>query len=245
MSPPVLDRRALLGRLEIFSELGPAELDAVVAATRAKVFAAREVVVRQGDPAEMAFAVVYGRLKVVTTSSGDQQTVLGVLREGEIFGELAILDGGVRSATVIAIEPTLLLGIDRRKLHALLIREATVSYKLLRVLARRLRQVNESRGVLDVPARLAKQLIQLAEEDGERIGRRIRLRTELSQRELGAMIGATRESVNKTLAAFVKRGVLQAEGKQLVILDEEALRAMAEGGGAGEASLRKPRGGAG
>ena len=226
--PPAVDRRALLGRLPLFSELAPSELDAVVAVTRAELFASREVVVRQGEPAETAFAVVYGRLKVVAAEGSGHEAVVAVIRKGEVFGELAILDGGVRSATVIAIAPTLLLAIDRRKLHALLLKEATVSYKLLLVLARRLRQATGARELLDVPARLAKQLLQLADDDGERIDGGVRLRTELSQRELGAMIGATRESVNKNLALLTRRGVVRAEGKQLVVVDVHALRAAAD-----------------
>jgi CRP-like cAMP-binding protein len=231
MALPVIDRRALLGRLPLFSELAPAELDAVVAVTRARLFAARDVVVRQGEPAEMAFAVVYGRLKVVRASGSGTEAVVAVLRKGEVFGEIAILDGGARSATVIALAPTLLLEIDRRKLHALLLKEPTVSYKLLLVLARRLRQSIGSREVVDVPARLARQLIQLADDDGEPVTDGVRLRTELSQRELGAMIGATRESVNRNLAALARRGVVRLEGKQLVVVDVAALRAVAAGSG--------------
>jgi CRP/FNR family cyclic AMP-dependent transcriptional regulator len=229
MAVPTLDRRALLGRLPIFAELAPAELDAVVAVTRAKVCAAREVVVRQGEPADTAFVVVYGRLKVLTTWGAGPESVVAVLREGDLFGELAILDGGARSATVMALEPTLLLAIDRRKLHALLQKEPTVSYKVLLVLARRLRKLLDAREVRDVPARLAKQLVQLAGDDGEVVAGGVRLRTELSQRELGAMIGATRESVNKNLAALVKRGAVRPDGKQLVV-DVAMLRAVVQGG---------------
>jgi len=241
MPPAVVDRRALLGRLPLFSELAPAELEAVVAVTRAELFAARAIVVREGEPAEAAFAVVYGKLKVVTASRSGHEAVVGVLRKGEVFGELAILDGGTRSATVIALVPTLLLAIDRRKLHALLLKEATVSYKLLLVLARRLRQLVGAREVLDVPARLAKQLIQLADDDGEQVTGGVRLRTELSQREIGAMIGATRESVNKNLALLAKRGVVRSDGRQLVV-DVPALRAFAGGlRDAGDAPTMKGR----
>lgn len=228
MASPAVDRRELLERLELFSELAPAELDAVVVVTRAELFVPRDIVVRQGEPAETAFAVVYGRLKVVTTGGSGQESVVGMLRKGEVFGELAILDGGARSATVIALAPTLVLAIDRRKLQALLLKEPTVSYKLLRVLARRLRLAIDAREVLDVPARVAKQLLQLAQDDGERVPGGVRIRIELSQRELGAMVGATRESVNKTLAGFAKKGMVRAEGKQLVVLDGGALRQVVE-----------------
>jgi len=229
MSGPAIDRRALLRRLPLLSELAPAELDAVAAVTSAKVVAAREVVVRQGEPAEMAFAVVYGRLKVVTAYGTPHEAVVAVLRKGEVFGEIAVLDGGPRSATVAALVPTLLLAIDRRKLHALLKTQATVSYQLLLVLARRLRGLSGAREVFDVPTRLAKQLVQLADEDGERVEGGVRIRTELSQRELGAMIGATRESVNKNLATLARRGIVRSDGRQLVILDEHQLRAAAGG----------------
>ena len=224
-----IDRRALLARFPVFAELAPAELDAVVAVTRSKLCPARSVIVRQGEPADSAFVVVYGRLKVVTASGGDHESVIAVLRAGDLFGELAILDGGTRSATVIALEPTLLLAIDRRKLHALLPKEPTVSYKLLIVLARRLRKTMDARERRDVPARLARQLARLADEDGEVVGGgAVRLKMELSQRELGAMIGATRESVNKNLAALVKRGAVRTQGKSLVV-DLALLREVAEG----------------
>jgi CRP-like cAMP-binding protein len=239
MPPPTIDRRALLERLAIFSELAPAELDAVVAVTSAKVFAARQVVVREGEPAEMAFAVVYGRLKVVKASGSGHEAVLAVLRKGEVFGELAILDGGVRSATVIALAPTILLAIDRRKLHALLQKEATVAYKLLLMLARRLRRLGGAREAPDVPTRLAKQLVQFAEDDGERVADGVRLRTELSQRELGGMIGATRESVNKNLAALVRRGLVRTDGRQLVVVDLDALRAFTGNAPQGVAPVRR------
>ena len=134
--------------------------------------------------------------------------------------------------------PTLLLAIDRRKLHALLLKDATVSYKLLLVLARRLRRLMGTREVLDVPTRLAKQLIQLADDDGEPVHGGVRLRTELSQRELGAMIGATRESVNKNLAALARRGAVRSDGRQLVV-DVPALQAVA--GGARDTAVRRRR----
>ena len=242
MPPPVVDRRALLGRLPLFSELAPPELDAVVAVTRrdalrrrATSSCARES--RRRWPSRSCT----GRLKVVTRRGSRQEAVVGVLRKGEVFGELAILDGGARSATVIAIAPTLLLAIDRRKLHALLVKEPTVSYKLLIVLARRLRQLIGAREVLDVPARLAKQLMQLADEDGEHVADGVRLRTELSQRELGAMIGATRESVNKNLAALAKRGVVRSDGRQLVVVNPAALRAAAGGARRAAGSTRRAR----
>ncbi len=231
MALPPLDRRALLGSLPIFAELAPAELDAVVAVTRAKVCPAREVIVRQGERADTAFVVVYGRLKVVTSSGTGHEAVIAVLRGGDLFGELAVLDGGMRSATVTALEPTLLLAIDRRKLHALLLKEPSVSYKLLLVLARRLRGLLDARESRDVPARLANQLVRLADDDGEAVDGGVRLRTELSQRELGAMIGATRESVNKNLAALAKKGALRSEGRRLVV-DVDKLRAIADGSNA-------------
>jgi len=229
VKPPSLpETRKLLAHLELFAGLEPTELDGVVALTRARMFAADDVVVRQGDPANAAFAVAYGRLKVLSAGDRGKETALGLMGRGDVFGELSILDGGTRSATVIAVEPTLLLEIERVRFHALLRTSPAVAYKMLCVVARRLRRLSERTedATLDVYTRLSKRLVQLAEQYGarQRDGS-IRLTLSLDQRELGELLGTSRESVNKNLRLLRTQGLAEWTKDHVVIRDLERLRA--------------------
>ena len=223
----------LLARLELFSGLDPEELASVVALTRARLFQTGDVVVRQGERAESAFAVAYCRLKVVSTSESGKELGLSLMGAGEVFGELSILDGGTRSATVVAVEPTLLLEVDRAKFHALLRRSPEVSFKLLGVLAKRLRRLSERTedAALDVYTRLAKRLLQLAEEYGKpQDDGTIRVALSLDQRELGELLGTTRESVNKNLRRLRAQGIAEWSKDHVVVRDLSRLRKAAAPG---------------
>lgn len=231
-SPSRVETGKLLARLELFAGLAPEELESVVRLTRPRLFEPGEVVVRQGEPAEAAFAVAYGRLKVTTASDAGKELGLSLMGAGEVFGELAILDGGTRSATVVAVEPTLLFEIDRAKFHALLRRSPEVSYKMLCVVAGRLRRLSERSedAALDVYTRLAKRLVQLAEQYGRREpDGTVRIGLSLDQRELGELVGTSRESINKNLRLLRERGLAEWSKDHVLVRDLEKLRAMAKG----------------
>jgi CRP-like cAMP-binding protein len=226
--PLTIEHRKLLARLELFAGLEPDELESVVALTKPRMYAAGDVVVRQGDPADAAFAVAYGRLKVVTTGENGREAALGLMGRGDVFGELSIVDGGARSATVTVLEPSLLLVIERVRFNALLRTSPGVAYKMLCVVARRLRKLSERTedSSLDVYSRLSKRLVQLAEQYGEkqRDGS-VRIALSIDQRELGDLLGTTRESVNKNLRLMQKRGLAEWNKKHVVVRDLAGLRA--------------------
>jgi len=225
---PALDHEKLLGKLELLRELDAYELKTIANVTRPKLFKARQTVVRQGDVADAAFIIVHGRLEASTVGGDGKKAVLSVMGPSEVFGELAVLDGGPRSATVRAMEPTLVLAIERSGFEAALKKHPEVAWKISRALARRLRRLTErveDHTFLEVPQRLAKTLASLAEEHGKpgEKGFTI-LDLALGQRELGEMIGATRESVNKTLATFMKQGLVAKDGKRLLVRPAELRR---------------------
>lgn len=235
---PMLQRsrekyRALLAAIPLFEGLDETELGKVSALARVKNYPARAVVVRQGDPAAALFAIVRGRLKVVATGPDGNDTVLGIMGEREVFGEVALLDGGPRSATCSAVEACDLLEIDRTAFLELLRESPSISVKLLRVLAQRLRRLSqrsEDAAFLDVPSRLARSLLDLAARFGERPTPRapeIRISLRLSQQELGDLVGATRESVNKHLGDWTRQGVIKLEDGRLHILELESVRRLA------------------
>jgi CRP-like cAMP-binding protein len=222
----------LLGTIPLFAELSPEQLGIVAALAHVRSYSAREVVVSQGDPARSLFAIVRGKLKVSSCGPDGRDVVLGIMADGEVFGEVALLDGGMRSATCTAIEPSELLAIDREQFMALLEQTPAIAVKLLHVLSgrlRRLSQRSEDAAFLDVPSRLARSLLDLATRFGERRrpGSGVYISLKLSQQELGDLVGATRESVNKHLSDWKDQGFLQLEGGRMVISDLDSVRRLA------------------
>lgn len=223
----------LLRSIPLFEALTPEQLGKVASLARLRSCSIREVVVTQGEPADALFAIVRGRLKVASCAADGRDTVLGIMAEGEVFGEVALLDGGQRSATCTAIEPCELLVIDRVQFLELLEQSPGIAVKLLHVLSARLRRLSqrsEDAAFLDVPSRLARSLLDLATRFGER--RRepvngIYITLKLSQQELGDLVGATRESVNKHLSDWTRQGFLELQGGRMFISDIESVRRLA------------------
>ena len=225
--------QALLGSIPLFAGLDEQELVKVGTLAQVRSYPARAVVVTQGEPALALFVIMRGRLKVVSCGPDGRDTVLGIMGEREIFGEVALIDGGARSATCTAIEPCDLLAIERTQFLKLLSDSPEISVKLLYVLAQRLRRLSqrsEDAAFLDVPSRLARSLLDLAVRFGER-GREppssVRIGLKLSQQELGDLVGATRESVNKHLGDWTRQGILKVEAGRMVISDIESVRRLA------------------
>jgi CRP-like cAMP-binding protein len=233
MPAKILEKhQQLLASIPLFAELSAEQLSKVAALAEVRSFGAREVVVTQGDPARALYAIVRGRLKVSSCGPDGRDVVLGIMAEGEVFGEVALLDGGTRSATCTAIEPCELLAIDRQQFMELLDQTPGIAVKLLQVLSgrlRRLSQRSEDAAFLDVPSRLARSLLDLATRFGERraASSGVFLAIKLSQQELGDLVGATRESVNKHLSDWTRQGFLQMQNGRLVISDMDSVRRLA------------------
>lgn len=225
--------QTLLGAIPLFKELDADQLAKVAALAQVRSYASRAVVVSQGEPARALFAIKRGRLKVSSCGPDGRDTVLGIMAEGEVFGEVALIDGGARSATCTAIEPCELLVIDRLPFLELLEQSPSIAVRLLHVLASRLRRLSqrsEDAAFLDVPSRLARSLLDLATRFGEQ--RRapesgIFIALKLSQQELGDLVGATRESVNKHLKDWTRQGFLEVQGGRMIISDIESVRRIA------------------
>jgi len=225
--------QALLGSIPLFAGLSSEQLAKVEGLAEVRQYAGRAVVVNQGEPARALFAIVRGRLKVASCGPDGRDTVLGIMAEGEVFGEVALLDGGVRSATCTAIEPCELLVIERAQFLELLEESPAIAVKLLDVLAKRLRRLSqrsEDAAFLDVPSRLARSLLDLASrfgEGGRAPSKEIRISLKLSQQELGDLVGATRESVNKHLSDWTRQGFVRLQGGRMVISDIDSVRRIA------------------
>jgi CRP-like cAMP-binding protein len=234
MSAKVLEKHvALLQSIPLFAGLDRDQLGKIAALAKVQTFPPRAVVVSQGEAATALFAIVQGRLKVASCGPDGRDTVLGIMAEGEVFGEVALLDGGLRSATCTAIETCELLAIERSEFMTLVESSPSIAVKLLDVLAQRLRRLSqrsEDAAFLDVPGRLARSLCDLAARFGERLrapSNEIRITLKLSQQELGDLVGATRESVNKHLSDWTRQGLMRVQDGRMIISDIASVRRLA------------------
>ena len=228
MGRTVLDS---LKQIPMFSELQAGARSEIARLARARSYQARDQIFRQGDDSDSVFIIESGYLKVAVSGPNGSLSTLAVMGAGEIFGELSLLDGGPRSATVTAMTRTDVLVIDRGPFLHLIEAQPRLGIAIMGVLARRLRRVSERSDDLTgmrVANRLAKQLLSLAENHGLRVGpSRLRLAVKMSQRELGELVGATRESVNKHLRAWQEESILTEESGYLAITNLALLRSIA------------------
>jgi CRP-like cAMP-binding protein len=226
-------KRAHLANQELFRKLSERELDDLVQAVHVKRVAAREELCHKDDPGNQLYVIVEGLLKAQTTSAGGDDVVFSIMGPGEMFGELALFCGGKRTATVVAIQDSLLLLIDRRELFPFLRRHPDAAIKLLEVLALRVQNLTtrmEDTTFLNLPPRLGKRLLELAERYGKRTPEGLRIEMKINQTELGDLVATTRESINKQFRAWSEEGVAAMSGGFVTILDEDALRRIVEAG---------------
>lgn len=182
---------------------------------------------REGDPGDELYFISSGKIKLGRTATDGRENLLAVLGPGEIFGEMALFDPGPRNASATAVSETRLTGLKHARLKDIIHTTPEVSVQLLQALAQRLSRTNESLADLvfsDVPGRVAKALLDLADRFGRPAPDGILVAHELTQEELAQLVGASRETVNKALAEFVQRGWLRLENRAVVILDIQRLR---------------------
>ncbi|MHB8399611.1 MAG: Crp/Fnr family transcriptional regulator [Candidatus Limnocylindrales bacterium] len=220
-----------LSRCILFAGLSPADLASLEAEARVRRFRRGEVLFHQGDPGDALFIVARGAVKISLSSDDGDEAIITTARPGEFFGELALLDGAPRSATATALEPTETIVLSRLRFRELLATEPALRDALFATLARELRQLTthvQELHFLDITGRLAARLIRLAETDGaSSADGTIRLDAPLTQGDLGSMIGATRQTVNKLLGIFVDDKLLRLDHDAIVILDHDGLARLA------------------
>jgi CRP/FNR family transcriptional regulator, cyclic AMP receptor protein len=231
--PPTIagaERRRLLARCRLFQGLPAPDLDLLAARAPERRYAHGRPIFARGEPGSCMFAVAEGRVRLSVTSAEGREVLLAVLGPGEVFGELALLDGGPRSADATALGGCLLLSVDRRDLLPLLRRSPEAAAGLFEVVCARLRATNErleGAEAMPVAARLARLLLTLADREGA--GGRVD--PALSQGDLGRLAGASRQKVNLHLSRWTAEGVLARERGAIRVIDRGRLRDVAEAGG--------------
>jgi CRP/FNR family transcriptional regulator, cyclic AMP receptor protein len=226
---PIIDKRKLLEQHPLFGRLAPEDLDGLLAYMRVARFPRRTVLFRKGDPGTNMMVVQRGRVKVCTHSEDGRELVLNLFSPGEVFGEIALLDGSERTADAVTLDDCELLVLERRDFMPFLQRHPDACMRLIGVLCQKLRQTSEfleEALFLEGPSRLAKRLVHLAEAFGTPVAGGIRIDLQLSQQQLGSMVGMSRESMNKHLRQWRDEDLVRIEDGHYVITDLKALQAI-------------------
>ena len=184
------------------------------------------VLFHEGEPGDSLYIVLAGKVKLGRRASDGRENLVAVMGPSDQFGELSLFDPGPRTATAVAVTDVRIAVLPKDPLVHWVSERPQIALQLMRVIARRLRRTNTMLADLifvDVPGRVAKQLLQLAQKFGSVDGGQLRVTHDLTQEELAQLVGASRETVNKALADFAARGWLRLEGKSVVILDRDRL----------------------
>jgi len=227
-----IDKRAVFIGHPLFGSLPASDVERLVAYARVERFRRGGAIFHKGDEGTGLMAVLAGQVKISVPSVDGKEAVLNVIQAGSVFGEIALLDGRPRTADAVAMTDCDLLVLDRREFVPMLRDHPELALRLLELLCARLRRTSEQVEdvmFLDLEARLAKALLRLADEQG-RVGMPAAT-VRITQRELGQIIGMSRESTNKALREWQRRAWVRLVKGGVELRDRKALatRAMSAG----------------
>lgn len=209
----------------LFADLSDAEIERVAELARERAYPKGSVILFEDDPGDALYVVVTGSVKVVLIGEDGREVILSVLKEGEFFGEMALIDDEPRSAHVIAMEDANLLVLRREDFQQRLREAPGMAAGLLRALSRRLREADSKIGglvLLDVNGRVATLLLRMADEnDGIHITRR------LTHHTIAQMVGSSRETVSRTMRELAERDLIEVTRTAITIRNRRALETAA------------------
>lgn len=228
---PADGARAVLFQSGLFRQLGVGQRDALFARARVQKYTAQQTIFLMGSPGDSMLAVLSGTIRISVPSPDGKEVVLAILGPGEICGEIALLDGKERTADAKAATDCSVVVLERRDVLAFFGQHPDAWAKLVELLCERLRVADQQMAefaLSPVPVRLARALLRLAVADERTINGSAASRVHLTQRELGNIIGATRESVNKYLRAWQRKGYVRIGGRLIVITNRAAVESLIE-----------------
>jgi CRP-like cAMP-binding protein len=206
----------VLKEIELFSELNEHELQEVAATAQVKHLDSDTAIFHEGDTSDAIYITITGRVKIVTTSSDGKEFILTVLGAGQVFGEMGLLETAPRSASVITVTDVELLVIKREEFEHLMASSPGISRKLMTILSRRLRRANskmESLAYMDVAGRLARYLLDMALDHGQRLGNGWVVVRRPTHSDIAHSIGTSRETVSRLINEFEEGFGLVNKGK--------------------------------
>lgn len=215
------DKQAILRAHPLFGQLTADAISRLASYAHTKSFASGARIFEKGDPGSSLFAVGSGTVKISNQSTGGKDAVFNLIPAGGIFGEIALLDGQARTADAFALTNCELMVIDRRDFVPLVSQNPEIALKLIEILCQRIRRTSEQVEdvtFLDLPGRLAKTLLRLSADSGGQTRK-----VSITQREIGQMIGVSRESTNKQLREWEGNKWVKLERGSVVVLDRRPL----------------------
>ncbi len=210
------DVTSLLSKVDLFSDLDHEELAHVAGVVQLRSLAKDETIFNAGDPADAVYIIATGKVKIVVTSTDGRDFILTILGAGQVFGEMALLESAPRSAAVITASQVDVLTIRRKDFHQMLTSTPSISRKLLAILSRRLRRANskmESLAYMDVAGRLARYLLDLARDHGQKLGNGWIVVRRPTHTDIAHSIGTSRETVSRMINEFEESFGLVNKGK--------------------------------
>lgn len=226
----VESRIRLLRNQDLFRGLSEDGLRDLAESCHLRHLTDREELCHEGDDGSQIYLIVEGQIAAMTTGPEGDDVIFSVMRKGQLCGELALFMGGKRTATMVARAPTELLVINRRSLVPFLRNHPDAALEIISVLSRRVIRLSQQvadASFMNVPSRLAKNLLTLMHAEGREVDGGIVIEG-YTQRDLGNMVLASRESVNKVLARFTRANILTMKGRVITIHDSDALAGQIE-----------------
>jgi CRP/FNR family transcriptional regulator, cyclic AMP receptor protein len=218
---------AAMARSPLFQGIEPDELTRIAETMGRRRYRRMEVIFHEGDPGDSLHIVVAGRVKITRQSLDGDEAIIATLGTGESFGEVVLLDGAARSATATAMEPTETVVLTRANFERLVDGGSPFRWSLLGGVAHRIRRLTDQLAevhFLDIGGRLALTLTRLADEAAPGVGTDVRLARPLTQTDLAAMVGGTRQRVNQILGELADEGLIGLDAAGIVVRDVAALR---------------------
>lgn len=217
----------ILQQIPLFSSLNQSELEAIDRVSITKIFPKDKIILLEDEDGDTLFIIINGKVKVTTFSESGKEVIFSILNEGDFFGEMSLLDGKPRSATVVSMDDAKIQLIRRTEFYRLLEDHPRIALRLLEELASRLRKADErieSLAILDVTGRIAGILLQLAEDRGIEKNSEVLIQSRPTHQELANMVGTTRETVTRVLKQLEDKSYIIMAGKDVTILNVEQFK---------------------
>lgn len=221
-----MEVKKFLKNVPLFEDFSDDELEKLLVICKEKSYPKDSVIFQKEDPGNFFFLICSGRVKVIIETEEGKEGILAILYPTEFFGEMSLLDGEPRSATVVALEETKVVIIERNEFLNLLYKHPELALKILKTLSLRLRKANrqiETLMFLDASGRIARLLIDIAKDRGKKVDEGVLIDLEFTRQELGNLIGVSRETTIRILKSLEDEGILSIERNHIIIKDIKEL----------------------
>ncbi len=230
---PNADEKKVLGVLRkapVLADASPEILGRILTDAKVETFRARQVIYLPGDRAFGLHFLASGRVKVSKVTRDGKELTLAYRTSGDFFGEACLLEGGPREEMAEAMEPSMTVEVEQTAFDRLLATSAGLGYQFTRAMISRRRELESKVEQLifkDVGSKLAELLLKLGSEHGIEVKKGLVLGVKITHQEMANLIGSTRETVSLTLSQFKRKGLIETEGRKVILADREGLRTLA------------------